>query len=101
MSEWECDICATKDDEQHDSGCEILLVRNLRQELQAAREERDRYRLERDMIALNGNQKDPCVFIVMDGNDVHSVIWNDSQSPTQTPINYPSYYKESYSTGEG
>ena len=51
----------------------------------------ERLRLERDMLALNGGRKDPCVFVVMNGNEVDGVVWPEQQTGSSQTIKFPSY----------
>ncbi len=54
-------------------------------------------RLERDMLALNPQDKDPAVFILTnETGDVLGVAWKDpsQQTGSDRAIRFPSYYEE-------
>ena len=54
-------------------------------------ESHEQLRLERDMLALNSGGKDPVVFVVMSGDEVHGVVWDEERSGSSGPIKFPSY----------
>lgn len=55
--------------------------------------ERDRFRLERDMLALNPGKGTRVVVVMgVDGN-VADVVWPESQTGTERPLIFPKWYE--------
>ena len=54
-------------------------------------ESHERLRLERDLLAINGGRKEPCVFTIMSGGIVSGVCWVDNQSASHESLKMPDW----------
>jgi len=62
--------------------------------LERLKQQLDRMKLERDVLALNWGLDEPRLYILMNGDDVYGVSWEEDRTASQPSINLPAYYEQ-------